>query len=288
MAMSSNGDTMGMCTCRTSSISNASNRCNSSSSYIYSMAMSSNGDTMCMCTCRSRSNGSSTCRTGIRRSTSTSRTSSRRCTCIISNSNGCSNFTSITSSGHSTGTSRTSRCCTSSSCSTRQSNTLLLSIVGQISLSSTNLFPNETSCNTLTSTLINSNELNIRSRHSAVTSYHVDLTHGASSSCSSRSSNSTICGCFLTSSVNNQLNTSINQRSNIRPSLTISRAILNILSVNVIRYAFNFNLFNIIHYKYPPIDIIISYNNIASIMLLAFYYLLKCFIKRYYYRFIVF
>ena len=256
MTMGSDSDTMSMCTSRTGGIVNASNRCNSSSSYIYSMTMSSDSDTMSMCTCRSRSNGSSSCSTSISCNTSTCRTGSRRCTCSICNSNCGSDCTSITSIRCSTSTCRTGSCCTSSSCSTRQGNILLLSIVAQVSLSSTNLFPDKTSGDIFTSALINSDELNIRARHSTVASYHVDLTHGTSSSCSSRCSNATICGCFLTSSVSNQLNTRIDQSSNIRPSFTISRAILDILRVDIIRYTFNFNLFNISHYKYPPIDII--------------------------------
>ena len=203
MAMSSNSDTMSMCTSGTSSISNTSNRCNSSSSYIYSMAMSSNSDTMSMCTSGSRSNSSSARSTSVRRNTSTCRTGSRRCTCSISNSNGGSNCTSITSIRCSTCTSRACSCCTSGSCSARQSNITLLSIICQVSLSSTNLFPDETSSGIFTGALINSNELNIRARHSAVTSYHVDLTHSTSSSCSNRCSNTTICGCFLASTVSN-------------------------------------------------------------------------------------
>ena len=242
---------MSMATCRTSCSTNSSNRSQSCGFNIDSMAMSSNGNTMSMCTCRGRSNSSCTscCRGN---SCTTTGTSNSRSACSISDANSGINSTSSTGISSSTCTCRTSCSSTSSSCSAAQSDLTLLNIITQVSCSSTDLFPNIPDITSSTSTirtLINSNKLNVSTRNATIISDEVNLTHSTSCSSSSRCTNTTISSSFFTSIISYKLNACINHISNILPSLRITRAILDILGIKVIRYAFDLNLFDVISHS---------------------------------------
>ena len=113
----SRSDAMRMATCRTSCSINSSNRSKSFGSNIDGMTMSSNGNTVSMCTCRSR--GDSSCTSCCRSNSSTATIfSNSGSTCSISDANSSINSTSSTSIRSCTCTCRTSCCSTCSRCST--------------------------------------------------------------------------------------------------------------------------------------------------------------------------